>query len=339
MNITIECPSCKQQYSVDASVIGEEVECAVCKNVFVAKKKPIKLELSNNTSKVLSKRQDTPYNVVEKTTTIVSKVQQSHITHYIIALFVCALLFVLYLFIVVWILDFDHYRGLGFIPTFIGHLLATFLRLFFTGLLFFLWKSIWVTFVPPQKENKGIVSENKQKDNTIIPSPKENKGIVPENKQKDNTSVSQIHSSHNSMNQSVNQIKQSPSNNKETNSKEHKKQSIGKPQPEYDTPSRRISLLIEQHDWDGALAYCQELLESDPSPGRQAQLWQIKVKASDFYLQRCMKKHNIKDISDLYLCKTNLLDDDDFVHAINCAVPEQVDILNNALRKQKKKLK
>ncbi len=46
MSIKIECPSCKQQYSVDESIIGEEVECAACSKVFVATKKaPIKLEL------------------------------------------------------------------------------------------------------------------------------------------------------------------------------------------------------------------------------------------------------------------------------------------------------
>ena len=46
MNIKIECPSCKQQYSVDELIIGEEVECAVCNSVFIATKKaPIKLEL------------------------------------------------------------------------------------------------------------------------------------------------------------------------------------------------------------------------------------------------------------------------------------------------------
>ena len=127
--------------------------------------------------------------------------------------------------------------------------------------------------------------------------------------------------------------------NKETDINNPKKQSIGNPLSEYDTPSRRISTLIEQQDWNRALKYCKELLESDPSPGRQAQLWQIKVKASDFYLQRCMKKHSIKDISELYLCKTYLLDDDAFVHAMNCAVPEQVDILNNIIRKQEKRLK
>lgn len=46
MSIKIECPSCKQQYSVDESIIGEEVECAACSKVFMATKKaPIKLEL------------------------------------------------------------------------------------------------------------------------------------------------------------------------------------------------------------------------------------------------------------------------------------------------------
>ncbi len=46
MSIKIECPSCKQHYSVDESIIGEEVECATCNKVFMAKKKaPIKLEL------------------------------------------------------------------------------------------------------------------------------------------------------------------------------------------------------------------------------------------------------------------------------------------------------
>ena len=46
MNIKIECPSCKQRYSVDESIIGEEVECAACNKVFMATKKaPIKLGL------------------------------------------------------------------------------------------------------------------------------------------------------------------------------------------------------------------------------------------------------------------------------------------------------
>lgn len=49
MNIKIECPKCKQQYSVADSFIGEEVECATCNNVFVAQKKePIKLEKYNS---------------------------------------------------------------------------------------------------------------------------------------------------------------------------------------------------------------------------------------------------------------------------------------------------
>lgn len=56
MNVKIECPSCKQQYSVDASLVGEEVECAACNNVFVAKKKtPIKLELPDK------KQEKTPF--------------------------------------------------------------------------------------------------------------------------------------------------------------------------------------------------------------------------------------------------------------------------------------
>ena len=56
MSIKIECPSCKQQYSVEESLLGEEVECAVCNTTFVAKKKPpIKLELPDK------KQEKTPF--------------------------------------------------------------------------------------------------------------------------------------------------------------------------------------------------------------------------------------------------------------------------------------
>jgi len=44
MSVKIECPNCKQQYSVDDALVGEEVECTACNHVFVARKKePIKL--------------------------------------------------------------------------------------------------------------------------------------------------------------------------------------------------------------------------------------------------------------------------------------------------------
>ena len=47
MNIAIECPACKQQYQVDAAIIGNEVECAVCHQIFVANETtPIKRRLS-----------------------------------------------------------------------------------------------------------------------------------------------------------------------------------------------------------------------------------------------------------------------------------------------------
>lgn len=47
----IECPKCKQQYSVDDALVGEEVECTTCNHVFVVQKKePVKLEKANPSS-------------------------------------------------------------------------------------------------------------------------------------------------------------------------------------------------------------------------------------------------------------------------------------------------
>ncbi len=59
MNHIIECPSCKQQYNVDESLFGNEVECAACHSVFVAQKKaPIKLELPKESSSEKSKSEE-----------------------------------------------------------------------------------------------------------------------------------------------------------------------------------------------------------------------------------------------------------------------------------------
>ncbi len=107
-----------------------------------------------------------------------------------------------------------------------------------------------------------------------------------------------------------------------------KEQSINKSSLEYNTPSRHISLLMEQQNWTGALDYCKKLLESEPSPGRQAQLWQIKVKASDFYLQKCMKRYRVFEASQLNKYQKQLINDPDFKMALSCAVPEQVAYIN-----------
>ena len=43
----IQCPNCKQKYPFEESLIGDEVECAVCHTIFVAQKQvPIKLTMA-----------------------------------------------------------------------------------------------------------------------------------------------------------------------------------------------------------------------------------------------------------------------------------------------------
>ena len=65
MNCNIECPSCKQKYRVDESLLGEDVECAVCHSVFRASKMPpIRLEIpkdknNDNQSNVLKDQTST----------------------------------------------------------------------------------------------------------------------------------------------------------------------------------------------------------------------------------------------------------------------------------------
>ena len=320
MNITIECPSCKQQYSVDASVVGEEVECAACNKVFVAKKKPIKLELpkeviekdSINSAKGSStSEQITPstpkkiryhrnalsylFDSLDEEKIKEEKDKKSNGTSWVFSI-------VFLVIIIVYI---------AFAQAFVKILARSIYGYLIVGAIILLYFviEIWKSNIAKRRENQDKSSLSLTINSTTHP-------FAPDSSHKEN-------------NISFNkEIDNNPKN-----------QSIGNPLSGYDTPSRRISTLIEQQDWNSALKYCKELLESDPSPGRQAQLWQIKVKASDFYLQRCMKKHSIKDISEFYLCHTSLLNDDDFVQAINCAVPEQVDILKSILRKQEKRLR
>lgn len=65
MNCNIECPSCKQKYRVDESLLGEDVECAVCHSVFRASKMPpIRLEIpkdnnNDNQSNILKDQTST----------------------------------------------------------------------------------------------------------------------------------------------------------------------------------------------------------------------------------------------------------------------------------------
>ena len=296
MNVKIECPTCNQLYSVDESIIGEEVECAACNHVFVAQKTPIKLELPTNKQadkdKYLNaKKTDNS----EKQINNCNKSQRYSWGRYIIAFVVCAIIFILYNLIGVFLFNWKH--GGGAFPM---------------ALLLIVLSGVWRSIVPSKKKDKESVSEKEPNNNIIVSS----------NPSFHNSSKHYFDSEN-----SVNQNNSIPSDNVLA-SKEQKKLMIDKYSLEYDTPSKRISALIEQHDWNAAIEYCEKLLESNPSAGRQAQLWQIKVKASDFYLQKCMKRYRVFEASQLSKYQKLLIDDPDFKMALSCAVPEQVAYIN-----------
>lgn len=50
MEFKIECPRCNQHYSVDDSLIGQNVECSVCGKEFVVRRPPVSTQLSSSTS-------------------------------------------------------------------------------------------------------------------------------------------------------------------------------------------------------------------------------------------------------------------------------------------------
>ena len=76
MIMKIECPKCKQQYSVEDALVGEEVECTACNHVFVVQKKePFKLEKANPSSEEQSRIQ-TPNETTIKRIQILIELQE-----------------------------------------------------------------------------------------------------------------------------------------------------------------------------------------------------------------------------------------------------------------------
>ena len=76
VNMKIECPKCKQQYSVEDALVGEEVECTACNHVFVVQKKePFKLEKANPSSEEQSGIQ-TPNETTIKRIQILMELQE-----------------------------------------------------------------------------------------------------------------------------------------------------------------------------------------------------------------------------------------------------------------------
>lgn len=321
MNTSIECPSCKQQYSIDESLIGEEVECAACNNVFVAKRKPIKLELpkkdieansiliptkeSSSSQKTATSTQrkiryhrnalSDIFDSLDEEEIKEEKDKKSNGASWVVSI-------VFLVIIIVYI---------AFTQAFVKILARSVYGYLIIGaiiLLYFVFEKCRSIIARKRKGKKQESSSLLNRHQLI------------------NNSTSQLFSPDSFPQRKSNAL------NKETDNDEQKKQSIVNPLLEYDTPSKRISSMIEQQEWNKALEYCKNLLESDPSPGRQAQLWQIKVKASDFYLQKCIKKYHVSEASQLGQYRKQLLDDSDFKMALSYAIPEQAEYLNELTR-------
>ena len=78
---------------------------------------------------------------------------------------------------------------------------------------------------------------------------------------------------------------------------------------EHDKLMRRISILMEQQDWDKANSYCDKLLESDPEN-------------PELYLMMCMITRRIPEEKALRDCGQNLAADKNFRMALKFASPE-----------------
>ena len=86
---------------------------------------------------------------------------------------------------------------------------------------------------------------------------------------------------------------------------------------------KRISILMEQQDWDKAASYCEKLLDSAPED-------------PELYLIRCMILHHIPSEDALKKCDEDLSTDKDLQMAIKLAAPERRNQLETILSEAEK---
>ena len=89
--------------------------------------------------------------------------------------------------------------------------------------------------------------------------------------------------------------------------------------PEIEKIKRRVSILIEQDDWEKAVSYCEKRLDSNPEN-------------ADLYFLICLLEHRIPDESATSNVCCDILNDTNYQIALKYASPERKQQLNSIAR-------